>query len=451
MDDHSSSNAWSPFPTTGSAESPGDTAPGPEFLFHLYRGSELLKDDHVDEAKSELERALAMQPRDVEGQSLLGVVYFRLGHYPRAIQIYEDLVRARPAEIAPKINLALCYLKTGQLPTARALLEEVVQLKADHLRAWGYLGLAYQRLGDLEKACVAFERAGRPQLAERLRQTAGVATEVMDETSPISLVPVSLAPAIEEIGHGHAQAALHPSAPAPVISEAPLSTPGASATVAPGTTVAVPISVNRFSRDALLIFPEHPRVVIHRDGSVLVRVEGWFGVRLEAVRAASSDDATFTRRGLRRRFRGTETDEPLGGATHGLVALVGNGRLLVVPPPGQHAHCVLVGTEPFYVREERLLGLEPTVAYENGRVSFGVDEQVPIVQLAGRGAVIFCADAAVAGLAVTARQTVQVRGDKVLGWNGRMLPRTLGAHDGVFTAGGYVEFSGEGTVLMETK
>src|SRR5262249_54051109 len=125
---------------------PSATALGEEFLFHLYRGSELLKEDQFYEAKTELERAIAFQPRDVEGQSLLGIVYFRLGHYPRAIQIYEELTRVRPEEVAPRINLALCYLKTGQLPSARSLLEDLVRQHPSHVRAWGYLGLAYQRL-----------------------------------------------------------------------------------------------------------------------------------------------------------------------------------------------------------------------------------------------------------------------------------------------------------------
>src|SRR4051812_874233 len=161
---------WSVPPPPPVHESEASNAAlGEEFLYHLYRGSELLKDDQFYEAKSELERALAFQPRDIEGQSLLGVVYFRLGHYPRAIQIYEELIRVRPTEVAPRINLALCYLKTGQLAGARALLDELVQHRPDHVRAWGYLGLVYQRLGDFEKASVAFDRAGRPQLAARLR------------------------------------------------------------------------------------------------------------------------------------------------------------------------------------------------------------------------------------------------------------------------------------------
>src|SRR5689334_15831368 len=90
-----------------------------DFLFHLYRGSELLQDNRVQEAKEELERALHLQPRDTKGQDLLAVVYFRLGLYPRAIQIYEQLRRRNTNDTALLLNLSLCYLKTGQPQLAR--------------------------------------------------------------------------------------------------------------------------------------------------------------------------------------------------------------------------------------------------------------------------------------------------------------------------------------------
>src|SRR5436309_818258 len=69
----------------------GPHEPDEDFLFHLYRGIELLQDNRVHEAKDELEQALTLQPRDLKGQDLLAVVYFRIGLYPRAIQIYEQL------------------------------------------------------------------------------------------------------------------------------------------------------------------------------------------------------------------------------------------------------------------------------------------------------------------------------------------------------------------------
>jgi hypothetical protein len=141
-----------------------------DFLFHLYRGSELLQDNRILEAKEELEQALTMQPADAKGQDLLGAVYFRLGLYPRAIQIYEGLEAQFPADISIKINLALCYLKTGQPEPARRVLRDVVQLNPEHKRAWGYLGLALQKLGELEQAQIAFEKGGRPTMARRVTE-----------------------------------------------------------------------------------------------------------------------------------------------------------------------------------------------------------------------------------------------------------------------------------------
>src|SRR4051794_15875687 len=139
-----------------------------DFLFHLYRGSELLQDNRVHEAKDELEQALKLQPRDAKGQDLLAVVYFRLGLYPRAIEIYEELIHEYPREAALTQNLSLCYLKTGQPEKARTLLETLVMSQPEHLRAWAYLGLVHERLGDYQKARTAFERGQQQGMARRM-------------------------------------------------------------------------------------------------------------------------------------------------------------------------------------------------------------------------------------------------------------------------------------------
>jgi hypothetical protein len=141
-----------------------------DFLYHLARGSELLQDNRVLEAKEALELALTMQPADAKGQDLLGAVYFRLGLYPRAIQIYEGLEGQFPGDVCIKVNLALCYLKTGQPEPARRVLRDVVHINPEHKRAWGYLGLALQKLGELEQAQIAFERGGRPTMARKVTE-----------------------------------------------------------------------------------------------------------------------------------------------------------------------------------------------------------------------------------------------------------------------------------------
>lgn len=155
-----------PDPTNDSDEPPNSS--NEDFLFHLYRGSELLQDNRVHEAKEELERAIQLQPKDSKGQDLLAVVYFRLGLYARAIQIYEQLRRRNKADTALLLNLALCYLKTGQFELARRDLEQLLVLSPTHSRAWGYLGLACERMGDLEQAEYAFKQGGHGPMAKRI-------------------------------------------------------------------------------------------------------------------------------------------------------------------------------------------------------------------------------------------------------------------------------------------
>lgn len=182
-----------------------------DFLFHLYRGSELLQDNRAHEAKEELERALHLQPHDTKGQDLLAVVYFRLGLYPRAISIYEQLRRTSPRDPALLLNLALCYLKTGQPSLARRDLEQLLVLNPGHARAWGYLGLCCERLGDLKEAQRAFEQGGHSQMARRMaerRSSMSPPAAPPAESVPSREVREVVAAAYEELDAGELSFAL---------------------------------------------------------------------------------------------------------------------------------------------------------------------------------------------------------------------------------------------------
>ena len=190
---------------------PNDTA-NEDFLFHLYRGSELLQDNRAHEAKEELERALHLQPHDTKGQDLLAVVYFRIGLYPRAISIYEQLRRTSPRDPALLLNLALCYLKTGQAALARRDLELLLTVNPTHARAWGYLGLACERMGALADAQRAFEQGGHGQMARRMadrRASQGPPPlPVTAESDPSREIRDVVAAAYEELDAGELSFAL---------------------------------------------------------------------------------------------------------------------------------------------------------------------------------------------------------------------------------------------------
>jgi uncharacterized protein (AIM24 family) len=192
------------------------------------------------EAKTELEHALTLQPRDPKGQDLLAVVYFRIGLYPHAIQIYEELLRDNPRDHALRLNLALCYLKTGQAQAARVELEAVVQNNPAHRRAWGYLGLAYERLGDVDKAVHAFERGAHTQMAKRLRDRGERTTPLVTSggVPPIenAAIRAAASAAFEELDAGELSFSL-------AGQEQPASVAGAWRSREPGAAMAAQTSV----------------------------------------------------------------------------------------------------------------------------------------------------------------------------------------------------------------
>jgi hypothetical protein len=447
---------------------------GEEFLFHLYRGSEMLQDNRVHDAKAELEQALSLQPSDPKGQDLLAIVYFRLGLYPRAISIYERLVLAHPEAMTPRVNLALCYLKTGQAAQARTELERVLEANPGHSRAWGYLGLSFQRLGDYERASHAFAAGGHDAMARRLLEMAGQGAPSL-RPAPIADNPEvrrAAGEAFQEIERD--EGAFRPD-DAPVPSRSPS---GTWAAIEPGRErfpsapsfppppplsiglkhepanaepasrpAASPPAVTELARELLVVFPRDVSVAQHPSGLVLVQAQKSFATRLELVRTMSYPSG-FTTNALYRRMRGRTLDEPLGGPSSALVGIDGKGELVLAPSPGASLRPMRLDDEPLYLREDLVAGFEDDVAYENGRLGAGDGEAIPMLQLRGHGVVVAAFPEAVSALEVLGDHGTAVRAHAVLGWTGRLVPRALASAEAPGGARHYVAFAGEGMVLL---
>jgi len=458
---------------------PESTSSGEEFLFHLYRGSELLQDNCISEAKEELEQALAMQPQDVEGQGLLGIVYFRLGLYPRAIKIYREIVTACPTELTPRVNLALCYIKTGQLGLARQELETVISRAPERKRAWGYLGLVFERMGDLHKARAAFERAAQDHMVHRMDRLISAAEGSTDSDRPERFeVRQAAADAVAELetrhdatsafvgaesaetgspaGHWRAiepgDAAIPPPARAPHGrvrdgARARMSLPPLSLSPPAAEPGRRALTLSDLAEDSLLRFPSDPGIVQTSDKALLVRVREGFSVRQDTIGALLPRGPGFTSQPLMRRQRSQGGSEPMGGHTTPFVALDGQGDLILT---ARHPLVVVQIQSGFaYLRESALVGFDSTVHYEHGRLSALGDEAVSIVQLSGRGLAVFERRSKLRTLPVRVEQPATVRARLVLGWTGRLLTQPMEAKRAPNHAHGFVAFSGDGAVFLE--
>jgi uncharacterized protein (AIM24 family) len=429
------------------------TAPGPnrvslvpqeDFLFHLYRGSELLQENRVLEAKEELEFALTMQPLDPKGQELLGTVYFRVGLYPRAIQIYEGLVNQFPHDVAIKVNLALCYLKTGQAEVAQQTLREALRLNPNHKRAWGYLGLALQRLGELEKAQVAFQRGGHFTMAKRL-----IERRQRSSRPP----PPPPRPPPDARRHSAAADVLFSELDTGDLSLAPSATP-----TPPPPAAVVSDKARAAKTHSPLVLPPQQPIAKHGRDVLLVRVEESqsFAVRLDALRVIAGSAST---RALHRRSDGAETNEVLGGIGSPMVRVAGPTELVLAARSQRELAVLTLDDEPLSVREDMLLAFDLGLSYENASVRLeerpeadgsrtATESGSMTVQLRGEGALVLELGGKLGGIPCTPHRPLLIRREWIVGWLGQLVARTLPPAESPNGQRGLVGFAGEGTVLL---
>ncbi|QQR88781.1 MAG: tetratricopeptide repeat protein [Myxococcales bacterium] len=139
-----------------------------DFLFHLYRAIDLLKQNQTIEAKEEIELALVHAPTDARSQDLLARTYYRMGMYPLAVEIFENLLKRYPKELNLRLNLSLSFLRSKQPALALPHLHHFLTHHPKHERALCLLGLAYWNLGRPEEATHLFEQAGRKEWMAQL-------------------------------------------------------------------------------------------------------------------------------------------------------------------------------------------------------------------------------------------------------------------------------------------
>lgn len=481
--------------TSDSEAPPSSNFDGEDFLYHLYRGSELLQDNCVPQAKEELERALKLQPADTEGQGLLGVVYFRLGLYPRAIGIYEEIIKACPNEISPRVNLGLCYLKTGQSHLARDVLDEVIQRVPDHLRAWGYLGLTFERLGELAKAEAAFEKAQQPNLARRMQRLLSEQAQIAQEPEDPERVEVRLAAAdaVQELdgregGFSRAPGedesepsrsgrwrAVEPGdasvpplpkvwrspslvgrlGPAvPAISDAAEllrdSVPPPGALRAPPSMRAPMATSGALALEGGLPFPKPPDKVLIHGGRIgtCITAEG-FAARSDVLSSLIGAVKALSPVTLMRRMRGRETGEPFGAGSSVWHGYEGAARAVIIAGRDRILWAIELAEEFVYVRESALLAFESTVRYENGRLAAGGRGPVAMVQLSGSGFAVLETHGPVSALSVGQDTQAVVRVDDVIGWTGRLLGQAVSTEVSPGRLPGAVAFTGEGALLLD--
>ncbi|MBX3276269.1 MAG: tetratricopeptide repeat protein [Sandaracinaceae bacterium] len=429
-----------------------------DFLFHLSRGSELLVQNRVVEAKEELERALAFQPRDVQSQDLLAGVYFRLGVYPTAIGIWQSLLEEFPDDPTLHVNTGLALFKTGQPNDAREHLVRALELDPDHERGWGYLGLVEWRLGKLDLAREAFLRGGQVTMARRMEeQSSAGSVAAPRHREPPQDLPAGIEAAQVSAMRDAATAAaaelaedgrLRLERPRPARSPSGKWTlvetgvdPVPVGAASRPSQVPPPPTVDHVAARWAIELPERTPLALGPDGELLVASPGGVHGRLEGLRAVRGRLATEP---VTRRFRGRSSDELLGGPEDPIQRWAGPVAAVLRPSAGRRFVALDVDESLLYVREELVQAFDDRVGFESGRLPLG-GAPAELLSFHGRGVVVLRLTSSPTGLEVRAGEEVRVDPAALVGWTGRLFPSEAATPSPPHAS---LAFKGQGILLV---
>jgi len=418
----------------------------------------MLLQDQVHEAKAELEQALKLQPQDAKSQDLLAGVYFRLGVYPQAIEIWRGLTEVYGDDATLRVNLGLALFKTGQADEALAQIHEALKIQPDHGRAWGYLGLIRWRLGQLEEARDAFLRGGQATMARRMEEALGTehvssgggpsmaaeALEAEDRRAMRDAAEEAIARlesakpdiAVAEQGRERRQSGRWESVePGNEV----VSKRGAPSGTRVGGVARLAQQLERWTVE----IPESLVFAVGPDGRLHCDTQHDLFVRLATLQSVHGN---IESKMVHRRARGKELEEYLGDDDP-IFQVTGPTRMTLEVAEDESIVVVALDDDILYVRESRILAFDDRSSYESARLPFGKDP-VPMLQLHGSGFVALRFHSHPTALPVRDGQELRVNPEKVLGWTGRLFPNMQKGTAPYSLTAPRLVFRGEGAVLL---
>ena len=123
------------------------------------RGQVLARSGKKEEALAEFDRALALDPYNVQALYGRALIYQGEKQHQQAIADFTAANGLSPQKVEPLLGRATSYLALDKAREATADLDEAVQADPNSANAWSARGQAYERLGDKAKAAESYGRA----------------------------------------------------------------------------------------------------------------------------------------------------------------------------------------------------------------------------------------------------------------------------------------------------
>jgi len=122
-------------------------------------GQTLARSGKPEEALAEYDRALALDPYNVQALYGRGLIHQAERQHEQAIAEFTAANGLTPQKIDPLLARATSYLAIDKAKEAASDLDEAIQAEPNNAPAWSARGAAYERLGDKAKAFASYSRA----------------------------------------------------------------------------------------------------------------------------------------------------------------------------------------------------------------------------------------------------------------------------------------------------
>ncbi|MBW2184659.1 MAG: tetratricopeptide repeat protein, partial [Deltaproteobacteria bacterium] len=125
---------------------------------HSNLGRIYVKEGRLDEALTELKKAISINSDSFEARSNLGIVYSKKGMPDKAIDEYKKALKINPDYVPAHTNLGNIYGSTGRLDEAIAEYKKAIDINPDYAEAHYNLGSIYSSKGMFREAINEYKK-----------------------------------------------------------------------------------------------------------------------------------------------------------------------------------------------------------------------------------------------------------------------------------------------------
>ena len=127
--------------------------------FYVSRGNDYAKKDRYDEAISNYNKALEINPRYALAYCDRGAAYAKKGHYDEAISDFTKALEINPKFAGAHHNRGLTYGRKGQYDEAISDFTKALEINPKFAEAHYYRGFTYFKKGQYDEAISDFNKA----------------------------------------------------------------------------------------------------------------------------------------------------------------------------------------------------------------------------------------------------------------------------------------------------